>query len=57
MPDDYLRSIEPLIVIVLGCTRRKGAQADELPRGKKDDRRTAPIPPKGDYNAQLLRKF
>src|SRR5712672_251493 len=26
MPDAYLRSIEPLIVIVLGCMRRKGAQ-------------------------------
>ena len=32
MPDAYLRSIEPLIVIVLGCMRRKGAQADEVQR-------------------------
>src|SRR5437868_15240899 len=28
MPNVYLRSIEPLSVIVLGCMRRKGAQAD-----------------------------
>ena len=32
MPDITLRSIEPLIVIVLGCMRRKGAQADEVRR-------------------------
>jgi hypothetical protein len=29
MPDVYLRSIEPLIAIVLSCMRRKGAHADE----------------------------
>jgi hypothetical protein len=27
MPDDYLRAIEPLIAIVLGCMRWKSAQA------------------------------
>jgi len=32
MLDDYLRSIEPLIVIVLECMRRKGAQVDEVRR-------------------------
>jgi hypothetical protein len=31
----YLRSIEPLIVIVLGCRRRKGAQADECDAEKR----------------------
>jgi hypothetical protein len=30
MPDISLRSIEPLIVIVLGCMRWKGAQVDEV---------------------------
>ena len=30
MPDDYLRSIEPLIAIVLGCMRWKSAQAHEV---------------------------
>ncbi len=30
MPGVYLRAIEPLIVIVLGCMRWKGAQADEV---------------------------
>jgi len=35
MPDVYLRAIEPLVVIVLGCMRRKGAQADEVRRRKK----------------------
>jgi hypothetical protein len=35
MPDLYLRSIEPLIVIVLGCIRWKGAQADEVRRGRE----------------------
>jgi hypothetical protein len=30
MPDISLGSIEPLIVIVLGCMRRKGAQVDEV---------------------------
>jgi hypothetical protein len=56
MLDVYLRSIEPLTVIVLGCMCGKGAQADEVRRLKKDDRRTATILPKGEYNAQLLRK-
>ena len=32
MPDDYLRSIEPLIAIVLGCMRWKSAQAYEVRR-------------------------
>jgi hypothetical protein len=32
MPDLYLRSIEPLIVIVLGCIRWKGAQVNEVRR-------------------------
>jgi len=27
MPDDYLRSIEPPIAIILGCMRWKSAQA------------------------------
>jgi hypothetical protein len=30
MPDIYLRSIEPLIVIVLECMRRKGTEAEEV---------------------------
>ena len=30
MPDEYLRSIEPLIAIVLGCMRWKSAQAHEV---------------------------
>ena len=33
--DDYLRSIEPLIAIVLGCMRWKSAQAHEVRRWKK----------------------
>jgi len=32
MPDDYLRSIEPLIAIVLGYMRWKSAQAYEVRR-------------------------
>ena len=32
MPDISLRSIEPLIVIVLECMRRKGAETDEVRR-------------------------
>lgn len=32
MPDDYLRSIEPLIAIVLGCMRWKSAKAHEVRR-------------------------
>jgi hypothetical protein len=32
MPDDYLRSIEPLIAVVLGCMRWKSAQAHEVRR-------------------------
>ena len=35
MPDDYLRSIEPLIAVVLGCMRWKSAQAREVRRQKK----------------------
>jgi hypothetical protein len=55
MPDDYLRSIELLIVIVLGCMleKRTGSSSAIV---KKDDRRTAAMKPRGDYNAQLLRK-
>jgi hypothetical protein len=34
MPDVYLRSIEPLIAIVLGCMHRKGAHAHEVRREK-----------------------
>jgi hypothetical protein len=30
MSEGYLRSIEPLIVIALGCMGRKGEQADEV---------------------------
>jgi hypothetical protein len=30
MPDDYLRSIEALIAIVLGCMRWKSARAHEV---------------------------
>ncbi len=30
MPDDYLRSIESLIAIVLGCMRWKSGQAHEV---------------------------
>jgi len=42
MPGVYLRAIEPLIVIVLGCMRWKGAQADEVDAEKRminEDRR------------------
>jgi hypothetical protein len=53
MPDDYLRSIELLIVIVLGCMRGK---AHSVIKCDKDDRQTAARKPRGDYNAQLLRK-
>ena len=35
MRDVYLRSIEPLIVVVLGCMRRKGTQADDVRRRQK----------------------
>jgi hypothetical protein len=35
MPDDYLRAIEPLIAIVLGCMRWKSAQAHEVRRCKR----------------------
>jgi hypothetical protein len=35
MPDGYLRAIEPLIAIVLGCMRWKSAQADEVRRKKR----------------------
>jgi len=35
MPDDYLRSIEALIAIVLGCIRRNSAQAHECDEEKK----------------------
>src|SRR5215468_8351274 len=36
MPDVYLRSIEPLMAIVLGCMRWKSAQAHEVrPRKKR----------------------
>jgi hypothetical protein len=35
MPDVYLRSIELLIVLILGCIRRKGAEADEVRRLEK----------------------
>jgi hypothetical protein len=31
-PDDYLRSIEPRIAIVLGCMRWKSAQSHEVRR-------------------------
>jgi hypothetical protein len=43
MPDVYLRSIEPLIVIVLGCMRWKGAQADEV-RHSDDTKRRLQCP-------------
>src|ERR1700757_1372686 len=46
MPDDDLRSIEPLIAIVLGCMCWKSTQAHEVRSEKKDDRRTAAIKPK-----------
>jgi hypothetical protein len=55
MPDDYQRSIELLFAIVLGCMRWKGVEADECDR-EKDDRRTTTIIPRGDFNAELLRK-
>jgi hypothetical protein len=37
MPDDYRRPIEPLIAIVLGWMRWKGAQIHELQRLMKCD--------------------
>jgi hypothetical protein len=56
MPDVYLRSIELLIVIVLSCMCRKGAQVDEVRRREKDDRRTATIIPKGDLQCPTAPK-
>jgi hypothetical protein len=35
MPDDYLRAIEPLIAIVLGCMGWKSGQAHEVTTVKK----------------------
>ena len=32
MPDEYLRLIQPLIAIVLGCIRWQSAQAHEVRR-------------------------
>jgi hypothetical protein len=32
MPDEYLRAIDPLIAIVLGCMRWKSAQDNEVRR-------------------------
>jgi hypothetical protein len=46
MPDDYLRSIELLIVIALGCMRWKTRTGSSSATVKKDDRRTAAIKPR-----------
>jgi hypothetical protein len=52
----YPRAIEPVIAIVLGWISWKSALVHEVRRRKKDDRRTTPVIPRGDCNAEPLRK-
>jgi hypothetical protein len=54
MPDVYLRSIEPLIEVVLGCVGRAHKPINATM--KRDDGRTATIKLRGDKVAQLDRK-